>query len=177
MGRFIDLSDLTFGKLKAIARVETTHRSKQVHWLCECTCGRTHIVSGQSLRAGITTSCGCDRVFHGRTSLPPGEAAFNSLLLDYKWSAKSRNFPFTLTEAEFRVITKSSCHYCGCEPSQVKKKHKSIYIYNGIDRIDNGIGYVQGNCIPCCMIHNYMKGTLTQKEVLDAVFSIANHLK
>jgi len=104
-------------------------------------------------------------------------AAFNSLFLDYQWSAKSRNLEFTLSKDEFQAITKSHCYYCDHQPSQIKKKGNSIYLYNGIDRVDNNKGYTKENSIPCCMTHNYMKGSLTQQEFLEAVASISNHLK
>jgi ribosomal protein S27E len=33
--------------------------SERVYWRCKCDCGNETIVFGQSLRNGVTTSCGC----------------------------------------------------------------------------------------------------------------------
>ena len=35
------------------------------------------------------------------------------------------------------------------------------YLYNGIDRIDNKLGYIKGNMTPCCKICNHAKHDLT----------------
>jgi hypothetical protein len=35
------------------------------------------------------------------------------------------------------------------------------YTYSGIDRLDNNIGYVSGNCVPCCSVCNYAKRDMT----------------
>jgi hypothetical protein len=38
------------------------------------------------------------------------------------------------------------------------------YLYNGIDRVDNTLGYSKENCVSCCKICNYMKQVLTLEE-------------
>lgn len=58
MGKFIDLTNERFGKLKVIKRVENNEHN-QVCWLCRCDCGNEKIIIGQSLKSGATTSCGC----------------------------------------------------------------------------------------------------------------------
>ena len=58
MGKFIDLTGQTFGRLTVI---ELSHVYKGTHWLVECSCGITKVVSGWHLRGGKTRSCGCIR--------------------------------------------------------------------------------------------------------------------
>ena len=60
MGKFLDLKGLRFGKWTVIKRdVDST--KKNIHWICECDCGTIRSVSGTSLKAGISVSCGCER--------------------------------------------------------------------------------------------------------------------
>jgi len=63
MGRLIDLTGKTFGKLRVIERVGSETRDGQVRptWLCECRCGNQTVVIGANLRSGATRSCGCLR--------------------------------------------------------------------------------------------------------------------
>lgn len=57
-----DLTNMRFGKLTALKRVENS-KSKQIQWLCKCDCSEDSkvIVLSKSLKDGNTTSCGCVR--------------------------------------------------------------------------------------------------------------------
>lgn len=61
-----DLTGKQFGNLTVISRVEDyvspkgTHKSR---WLCQCKCGNTTVVTGDNLRSGNTTTCGCTRLY------------------------------------------------------------------------------------------------------------------
>jgi hypothetical protein len=57
MGKIIDLTNQTFGKLIVIERA--SNGNSRPHWLCQCECGNNIIVKGDSLRSGNTKSCGC----------------------------------------------------------------------------------------------------------------------
>jgi len=63
MGKFIDLTGQTFGKLTVISRAENVIRSSKpaIMWECVCECGNTKNIQSQSLREGKTKSCGCIR--------------------------------------------------------------------------------------------------------------------
>lgn len=58
MGKFIDLTGQTFGRLTVIERVHSL-KSLQAMWLCKCECGNEAVVRGADLRLGKSTSCGC----------------------------------------------------------------------------------------------------------------------
>jgi hypothetical protein len=47
----------TFGRLTVLRFAETIN--DQGHYLCRCACGSETTVRTQSLRAGLTRSCGC----------------------------------------------------------------------------------------------------------------------
>ena len=62
MPKLIDLSGETFGKLQVISQAPSrfTPQGKPITmWLCRCDCGNEKIIAGQSLRKGLTKSCGC----------------------------------------------------------------------------------------------------------------------
>ena len=55
--KFNDLTNKKFGRLTAINNVYSKNGNMQ--WLCKCDCGNIIIVDNQSLKRGITKSCGC----------------------------------------------------------------------------------------------------------------------
>lgn len=46
------------------------------------------------------------------------------------------------------------------------------YIYNGVDRMNNSLGYINKNCVSCCKICNYMKLEMSISEFLDKCATI-----
>lgn len=55
----IDLVGRRFGRLTVAARGNS--HGKQIHWLCNCACGKSVSVRGSHLRLGKIESCGCLR--------------------------------------------------------------------------------------------------------------------
>ena len=54
----MDMIGKTFGKLTVIGRSSNnSHRAAM--WECKCSCGKSKIIKGASLRSGWTRSCGC----------------------------------------------------------------------------------------------------------------------
>jgi len=100
------------------------------------------------------------------TALPPGEAAFNTLFSNYRWAAINRGLEFNVTKEDFQILTSSNCSYCGAKPASIFKKSSGSYIYNGVDRIDNQLGYVYGNMASCCEQCNKAKRKLGKSEFL-----------
>ena len=78
---------------------------------------------------------------------------------EYKRSAQSRGLEFHLSEDEFEDTTKQPCHYCGLKPLPVKEVYLewSRCELSGIDRVNNDVGYISGNCVPCCKTCNSAK--------------------
>ncbi len=70
---------------------------------------------------------------------------------------------FEIEFDEFVRLTKMKCYYCGVEPLQSFYG----YMYNGLDRIDNNEGYIEGNIISCCGHCNTMKGELSKIEFVE----------
>jgi len=97
---------------------------------------------------------------------PFGEASFARLVRQYKAAAKRRNLLFTLIDEDVRTITSSRCCYCGVKPYQSMNScdANGPYIYNGIDRINNEVGYIRENCVPACGLCNKAKSNLSIEQ-------------
>ena len=55
--KLIDLTGQRFGRLLVLERAN--YNNHGAYWLCKCDCGNEKIISGTSLRKGLTISCGC----------------------------------------------------------------------------------------------------------------------
>lgn len=132
------------------------------------------------LHRGNTRSCGCssyDAQKEGVYRLEIGVASRNALFSSYKIKAKERGLDWNLDINEFQSITKQNCHYCGVEPKQEygAGRPNGSYTYNGIDRVDNDLGYIKGNCVPCCIICNIAKHNMTKDQFLDWIRQVYIH--
>lgn len=158
-----------YGKLTVIKRV--VNRRTQAYWLCRCDCGNESEVAGRHLRLGNTKSCGhCT----GR-AMAYGYAALKSKYRNYQSKAKARNLIWQLDLFQFLHITQEKCHWCGSEPTQIISSPRGKYIFNGIDRVDNKLGYTLDNSVPCCGICNLMKREMTAEEWMTQMEKILNH--
>ena len=109
---------------------------------------------------------------------PPGAtgaAAFSVLESSYIGGAAVRGLTWGLSRADFRKLTAGNCHYCGVPPLQVKKapRNQGNYLYNGIDRVNNDVGYLLSNCVSCCTVCNFAKRHHTLSEFLDWVHRVS----
>jgi hypothetical protein len=78
---------------------------------------------------------------------------------EIKSGAQQRNIPFDITEVFVGTITDKECFYCGEETTKMKR--------NGIDRLDNTVGYIETNCVSCCGTCNYMKRCLDANTFVE----------
>jgi len=176
--RYRDLSGLRFGKLLVLSR-DFAVEHKRPYYLCRCDCGNEVVTCGTSLtrKRGNSLSCGCWRSESKR--LGYGVSSMNMLISAYKRGAKTRGLVFELSREQFFNLTQKECFYCGKPPSSVIEKLRGWgkCIYNGIDRLDNNVGYLAENCVPCCFVCNRMKSTLEKEEFIEHIRRIYNHLK
>jgi len=161
MGRpKINLINERFGKLIVRSLGEQRGPKGLTIWNCLCDCGNECSVRSDLLTSGKTKSCGCLR------KLPEGVGSFNSLLLRYKRQAADRGYSFELDEKQFLDLVKKNCYYCGIEPQQEQKAKGSNgkFIYNGIDRLDNDLGYTTDNVVACCKSCNRAKDRMNFEQ-------------
>lgn len=91
----------------------------------------------------------------------------SSMYVFYRdFSAGKRGYEFSLTHDEIKkLIVGAPCFYCGKKPmySEYIKDCGKI-VFNGIDRVDNSLGYVSGNVVACCKQCNTMKSNVSLKK-------------
>ena len=167
--RTINLRGQKFGYWKVLD-YDPEKSKKGNFWRCKCECGTEKYVWMYDLKSGNSTSCGC------KNKLPSGENCCRWMFNNYKKQALSRGHIFELTLDQFKVITKQDCFYCGSKPNNVCDRSSSnangVYIYNGIDRVDNNKGYSVDNVVPCCKKCNSMKSKMDKKGFYDQIMKI-----
>lgn len=100
--------------------------------------------------------------------LPDGEAAFNQLYGIYKHNAKRKNRAFILSKDVAKQLFVANCHYCGIQPrSCYRDKNGSTFSYNGIDRVDNAEGYIDGNMVTACGDCNMAKRSMSKDQFIE----------
>jgi hypothetical protein len=178
---FNDLSGKIFGYLTALEVFAWSNGKSPVIWKCLCICGNYCNVKSDNLRDMHTKSCGCKRsiLISESISLPPGEINVRQLFANYRNGANNRKLDFFLTLEEFREFIFKNCHYCGSPPVRLNtieniQQENSIH-YNGIDRVNNNIGYQTNNCITCCKICNYAKSSMSYDDFIIWIGSLIEY--
>jgi hypothetical protein len=180
-----NITGCRFGRLTAI---ESTGKRGNggMKWKCVCDCGNTVYVRVGLLTSGNTKSCGClakdvrdyHREQHNKNRrLSSGESTCRSVYNEYRISARRRKIHWALSLDEFRDLVTQPCRYCGIEPLSVRvqKGYYGEFVFNGVDRADNNIGYIVQNCVPCCTTCNVAKATMIQVDFLSWVSRVYNH--
>lgn len=175
MGIEINLQDKVYPHFEVIGKSAYKDKWGSTYWYCQCTCGELFIRKGTAISRNRIKSCGCIRRLHDK--LPQGISEFNRLLRVYKRHAKLRGYDFSLTRDEFYTLTKQNCYYCNQEPSNRLKSEYSSgdYIYNGVDRINNTLGYSIDNVVSCCGICNAMKSSMDADYFIKKCKTIAEN--
>jgi len=160
-------------KIISLEDIKKDNRGKNIkYYLCKCECGKDCIKNSRYLTERLDNNCGCVKSkivteWGKNRALPKGEAAFNNLYNKYITSASRRGYKFELTKEDFRYLTKDKCKYCGLEPSQSAYSNgykTSDYIYNGIDRVNNDLGYIKENVVTCCKTCNFAKRNMIEQD-------------
>lgn len=155
--------------------------------VCLCDCGKEHIVRKYGLLNGKHKSCGCfqkERAAQGcraRKGIPNNaDSPLRYAWRNYKYNAGHRKMLFELTKEQFHVLAQQPCAYCGQAPTRANHHGSdihSIYVGNGIDRIDNKKGYVLENCTPCCRRCNAAKGTMPVDDFIQMCLAVTKKQK
>jgi len=100
-----------------------------------------------------------------------------------------------LTNEEVIALAGSSCYYCGVEPNNpfnvfktkegsprkgiknFERIEEAAIVYNGVDRLDNDVGYITNNTVSCCKICNHAKHTQTVAEFFQWIEGLKTFLK
>lgn len=193
----LDLMGKTFGKLTVVgAYINDKHG--HARWKCKCSCGNSklRIVNGDNLIRGRTKQCSICRLAQFRKSVigkvrkkpckyehwrkPVFMSVVNELYNNYKNQCKRNGREFLILKELFHKLITSNCEYCGIPPNREYKNGKQkqyTWKVNGVDRIDNDIGYLDSNVVSCCAECNRMKNTLNKDVFLDRVTRIYNNIR
>lgn len=152
-----------FGMLFVVeARLKKTKTGHNVSYLlCQCDCGKTSEVAlGNLLHGGLARTCGCTR--KRPLKLTAQRSVLNRRLQSYERGARERGLEWALSREKFDELSLSRCFYCGAKgtvrfPVRRATNDTEAVEVNGIDRLDNQIGYTAGNCVSCCKFCNQAK--------------------
>lgn len=162
-----DHNELIGQKFERLMVLSLANAGSTVRYKVRCDCGTEKLVYKKSLVRGDVKSCGCLKL--EKSIKRNGETAFKQILWGYKSSAFNRGYLFNLTEEEAKNLMGQNCFYCNIEPSNMRKtgKYQRQFIYNGIDRKDNTIGYEVTNCVPCCSNCNTAKSDMKFEDFIN----------
>jgi DNA-directed RNA polymerase subunit M/transcription elongation factor TFIIS len=137
----------------------STEKYKSRLWKSECINCKNIIIE----ELDIIKKCYVCKVCKNR---PQGETGALLAYKDVKRSAKNRDIDFELTLDEFVSIAKNNCNYCNENPTTRYGiwLEWSKFHFNGIDRINNNLGYIKSNCVSCCKYCNTAKNDMYLEE-------------
>jgi len=156
-------------KINGLEIVSYNKLGRRQYFECLCICGNKFEARTDAIKSGSTKSCGCltGDLISKKNRLPDNSGAINLVYRIYKHNAVKRSLDFSLSIEDFNKLIFDKCIYCGIEPqskifvsSQLNRRDKELS-YNGIDRVDNNIGYIMSNCVSCCSICNAAKSDLS----------------
>jgi len=159
-----------YGKLTVLRDSGQRTSNGAVMWECSCDCGNTLLISTSNVTRA--KGCGC------LNRLPKGVAAFRRILHSYKKGAETRGYAWELSDKDAKALMMANCVYCGAHPANKSKRYDNTgdFIYSGIDRVDNSVGYTPDNSVSCCKKCNRMKMDLGYEEWLEQITKIYEHL-
>lgn len=142
MSKKIDLSGQRFGRLVVLCE-DGRAKNGGVIWKCHCDCGNETHVTGDSLRKGRTTSCGCFNVTchtkHGVRYAP--EYTVWSSMMQRCYSSKCKAYN-NYGGRGITVCDEWQNPTTFCQWSRENGYDKGLQL----DRIDNDKGYSPENC-------------------------------
>lgn len=130
-------------------------------------------------------SCGCMQSKRSRRPSGSGRRTpegtrveINNLISIYKSNARKRGISFDLTYTQFETLVDSECYFCGdIGGNTLRKRGYNDYNYTGIDMIDNSVGYLPSNCIPCCSWCNRAKNNGTLENFVDKCRKVVSRIE
>lgn len=187
-----DLSGQKIGRLTVLERDYETqfhHTRNHIYWKCLCDCGNPITVRARRLNIrsknknqAHTRSCGCLQreiaAANGRKKTNTITVA-REIWIAYRGRARRMEVPFDLSFEEFLTKTQERCYYCNTIPSNISKHRKIDYefVWNGIDRINSDLGYIQGNMVTCCETCNKAKRDLTLCDFVRWIDRLSKNIK
>lgn len=157
--------------------VSISHKIKNLTYVNTiCDCGKEKIICLQNIVRTKKPTKSCNHLkIENLKSFSNKEPNFKS---EYKrWlknDVKSRNKTSDLTIEQYSILIMNNCHYCNSPGTQIMH-FSQAFKRNGIDRIDNNIGYTINNCVSCCSICNFAKRSSNYDDFINWVEKVYNN--
>ena len=148
MGRRVDITGNTYGRLTVLGYYETTPNS-QTKWECLCECGEIRYVFKYALTGGITLSCGCYRK-NGKLSKGMSVKTANKLEHEtYRsWASMIARCTNENNTSYYNYGGRGILIEDGWEVFNVFLEDMGVMPVGGsIERLDVDGNYSKGNCI------------------------------
>ncbi len=161
---------LTVQSLESVALPKSGKRHYKATCLCDC--GNVKGVFTTSLIRGTTISCRCDRTRYakmvgvGHTSFKGFQEIRLSLWNKYRLRAEERGLAFEISLESAWAVYEAQSRRCALtgEPLSFGVGYKASQTTASLDRIDNNLGYVDGNVQWVHKTINIMRNALTVDE-------------
>lgn len=125
------------------------------------------------------------KVGYRANRLPRGKVGSNQFTTLVRGEAdpsdvRHPSLTWALDLTAYTQLVTGNCFYCGKEPEQVPQ---GVWMKgtglkrNGIDRVDNGLGYEEDNCVSCCTACNREKRHQSQRDFIANTRRRYEHLK
>ena len=161
-----DVTGQKFNKLIFLKYIRNDKFGKAI-WLCKCECGKEKELNACSIKAGLTTSCGCNREKIGRKK---GYKLISwGFFRKLRKSALSRDYEFNLTiEFLWELFEKQNklCAISGVPISLFPDSNRSRSQTASVDRIDSSKGYTIDNVQWVHKRINRLKNILNTDELV-----------
>ncbi len=171
-----DHSGEKYGKWTVVKYLYIKNQAK--YYLCRCECGKEKIQRSGEFQHSMSCRKCSHRLHINWNRKEYGESSKNAKLQAYKKWAHKRKLEWNLIDKDAVNLMIGKCNYCGREPYRIfhiQHGHYGVFLYNGIDRINNKEGYNITNCCSCCPQCNRAKMDMTEKEFLNMINLIYNY--
>lgn len=185
-GRTINLTGKKIGRLNVLS-LESREKTK-VLWKCECVCGKIVLKNSNSLTRALkynekNISCGCHNHIGGnKSSRWTGSKFFTGAFIsNIKVAAKKRNLEYSLTNKYLDYLFLKQDKKCFLTGLPLftrdcnKKINKQPLYVASLDRINNSIGYIEGNVQFVHKHINIMKREHSQEYFIEMCKLVANN--
>lgn len=174
-----DLTGKVFGRLTVLSRDPLNDSQDGARWKVHCACGIEKIIRSTHLLNKKTVSCGCWNIEKKKLKQLSRASFVSHMFTRYKNGADARGIYWNLTPEQLDDLMLGVCFYCGAEPLQKNRTQRGnagAFLYNGIDRLANHLGYFFENCVPCCGTCNVAKQDMSVHAFMAWVARLAENL-
>lgn len=167
-------------KVNELTLIDSFRKDKQILWNCICSCGKSCVVLQARIKNNHTKSCGClvSRKLKERNKATIGikKTKYGANFGHIRYAYSNKGQEYSISDDELFILLTANCSYCGTQPSNIQKDvnklHQESFVYNGIDRIDNNKGYIEGNITTCCKRCNIAKNNMSFEDFKEHVYNM-----